>query len=163
MSWLAVRISKKVEPQTVLEVAAGAPLAALALADEGCWNRRSQLLVSYERLLMGKTDPIQLVEFWLQGYLLENLRWLIGWHSDLIRLKMSPEPPWLANPDLGLMLRRCGHLLSAQFLFERLDAAMRLYALCSTTQANPQLLLEIFFSDSAGSSELDVSACHHKG
>lgn len=158
INWLASRIAKTVEPQTVLEIAVGAPLAALALADERCWNRRSQLLVSYERLLMRKTDPIQLVEFWLQGPLLENLQWLIGWHTDLIRLKMSPEPPWLSNPDLGATLRRWGHLLTARILFERLDAVMRLYALCSTTQANPQLLLEVFFSDSVASSGLDVSA-----
>ena len=34
-----------------------------------------------------------------------SLRWLIGWHIDLIRLKMSSHPPRLSNPDLRSLLR----------------------------------------------------------
>jgi len=152
-AWLASRISSELEPQTLLAAAAGAPLAALALADLARWNRRRHLIENYEQLTAGKVDPIQAAAVWLQGDLGENLRWLIGWHTDLIRLKMSSEPPWLGNPDLRPRLQHWADRWTPRALFARLDGAVRLHVLCSTTQVNSQLLLEAFFNDSAAGSE----------
>jgi DNA polymerase-3 subunit delta' len=155
--WLAARISGGLEPTTLLDVAGGAPLAALAYAGGECWNRRRELVERYEQVLSGRLDPVRAAEYWLQGDLAGNLRWLIGWHIDLIRLKMNPELPCLSNPDLRSSLRRWADARTLRALFERLDAAVRLYALCTSTQVNAQLLLEVFFSDGAGDGQSDVS------
>lgn len=156
MSWLASRVTGELEPRTLLEVAGGAPLAALSFADAERWNRRRRLVESYEQVSAGRLDPVRAAECWLQGDLAENLRWLIGWHTDLIRLKMNPEPPCLSNPDLRAVLRRWADRQPPRALFERLDSTIRLYVLCSTTQVNAQLLLEVFLGGCAVSGESDV-------
>jgi len=157
ISWLAPQTNGGLKPGTLLDVAGGAPLAALAYAGGESWNRRRELVERYEQVLTGQLDPVRAVEYWLQGDLAENLRWLIGWHTDLIRLKMDLEPPCLSSPDLRAVLRRWAKRQPANVLFDRLDAAIRLYTLCSTTQINAQLLLEAFLGDGAGSGEPDVS------
>jgi DNA polymerase-3 subunit delta' len=146
--WLAARIEGTFEPATLLEIAGGAPLAALAQADGERWRRRRELFERYQQVLAGRADPIRTAEGWTQGDLAENLRWLIGWHADLIRLKMNSEPPRLSNPDLRAALRRWADQQTPRALFERLDAAIRLHALCTTTQVNAPLLLEAFLGDS---------------
>ncbi|HHW76946.1 MAG TPA: DNA polymerase III subunit delta' [Xanthomonadaceae bacterium] len=155
--WLASRVAAGPEPRTLLDVAGGAPLAALAYVDGERWNRRRQLVERYEQVLIGRLDPVRAAEDWLQGDLAENLRWLIGWHIDLIRLKMSSEPPCLSNPDLRPVLRRWAEWRPPRALFGRLDAAIRLHVLCATTQVNAQLLLEAFLGDGVESDESRVS------
>ena len=147
--WLAARVKEGPDPQTLLDWAGGAPLAALTYADEGHWRRRRELAEGYEQVSVARADPILAAESWMKEGLADNLRWLIGWHSDLIRLKMNPEPPRLNNADLGDMLRRWADRYPSRVLFERLDAAIQLYTLCTTTQANAQLLLEAFLAGGA--------------
>lgn len=154
--WLAARVAGGLDPETLLDVAGGAPLAALAYADGGRWRRRRELADGYDQVQAGRIDPIRAAESWIQGDLTENLCWLIGWHTDLIRLKMSSEPPRLGNPDLRSMLRRWADRYPPRVLFERLDAVVRLRGLCATTQVNVQMLLEAFLCDAAGDDESSV-------
>ncbi|MCP5159512.1 MAG: DNA polymerase III subunit delta' [Gammaproteobacteria bacterium] len=148
--WLAAQLPDGLSPSVLLEVAGGAPLTALTYADTERWRRRQLLVDSYERIMTGQLDPIQAAENWIKGDLAENLRWLIGWHTDLIRLKMNPDSPRLGNSDLRLVLQGWVARKSLRTLFERLDAAIQLHALCTTTQVNAQLLLEVFLSDDTG-------------
>ena len=145
--WLAERATDGLEPAVLLDIAGGAPLAALAQADGERWRRRQELFECYTQALAGRMDPIRAAERWAQGDLTESLRWLIGWHTDLIRLKMSVNPPRLGNPDLCSALRRWADQQTPRALFDRLDAAVRLHGLCATTQVNASLLLEAFLSD----------------
>ncbi|MDS4027679.1 MAG: DNA polymerase III subunit delta' [Candidatus Contendobacter sp.] len=145
--WLAARVADGLEPAVLLDIAGGAPLAALAQADGERWRRRRELFECYEQTLAGRMDPIRAAERWAQGDLIENLRWLIGWHTDLIRLKMSVNPPRLGNPDLRAALGHWAERQTPRALFERLDAVVRLRALCATTQVNAPLLLETFLGD----------------
>ena len=62
---------------------------------------------------------------------------------------MISEPPRLDNPDLRSALRRWADQQTPRALFDRLDAAIRLRALCATTPVNAQWLLEAFMGDSA--------------
>ena len=145
--WLAARVADGLAPAALLDIAGGAPLAALAQADGDRWRRRRELFECYAQALAGRMDPIRAAERWTQGDLTESLRWLIGWQTDLIRLKMSADPPRLTNPDLRSALGRWADRQTPRALFDRLDAAVRLHALCATTQVNAPLLLEAFFSD----------------
>ena len=145
--WLTARVADGLEPATLLEIAGGAPLAALTQADGERWRRRRELFECYEQALVGRIDPIRAAERWTQGDLAENLRWLVGWHIDLIRLKMNSESSHLNNPDLRSALRRWADRGMPHVLFERLDEAVRLRTLCATTQVNTTLLLEAFLGD----------------
>lgn len=145
--WLAARVADGVAPAALLDIAGGAPLAALAQADGDRWRRRRELFECYAQALAGRMDPIRTAERWTQGDITENLRWLIGWQTDLIRLKMSAAPPHLGNSDLRSALGRWAERQTPRALFDGLDAAVWLHALCATTQVNAPLLLEAFFSD----------------
>ena len=146
-SWLAARAGPDLDSATLLDVAGGAPLTALTYVDGERWQRRRELVECYDQVLAGRLDPIQAAESWARGDQAENLRWLIDWHTDLIRLKMNSTPPHLSNPDLRSVLRRWADLQPLRALFERWDAAVRLYTLCVNTQASTPLLLEAFLSD----------------
>jgi DNA polymerase-3 subunit delta' len=155
-AWLAPRLSGALEPMALLNIAGGIPLVALAYADEERWRRRQKLMDDYEQVVAGQLDPVQAAEQWVQGDLVEHLRWLISWHTDLIRLKMNPDFTHLNNPDLRPVLRDWITQQSPRRLFERLDEAIRLHALCTMTQINAQLLLEVFFSGCPGNDESNL-------
>ncbi len=150
LPWLQARITEPLDIEALLAVAGGAPLAALQQASGERWRRRRELIECYDQVQTGRLDPIRAAETWTEGELAENLRWLIGWHTDLIRLKMSPNEPFrLSNPDLRAILRRWADRQAPRRLFERWDAAVQLHTLCTTTQTNVALLLEAFLSDAA--------------
>jgi hypothetical protein len=67
----------------------------------------------------------------------------------MIRLKMADDPPRLLNPDWRSRLRALAERLPARMLFQRLDTALRLHALCATS-VNSKLMLEAFLASCAG-------------
>lgn len=147
--WLAAQVNSDApQPKVLLDSASGAPLIALSYADGDRWRRRRALVECYDQVLTRRMDPVRAAENWIQGDLAENLRWLIGWHTDLIRLKMNADPPYLSHPDLRPVLWRWVEPYPCRTLFERLDAVVRLHTLCTTTSVNAQWLLEAFLSDS---------------
>ena len=150
MPWLKARIAGGLDAAALLDAAGGAPLAALTYADGERWRRRQELAEGYEQVLAGRLDPIRAAESWMQGDVAENLRWLVSWQMDVIRLKMSPYPPRLSNPDLRSLLRGWAERQAPLLLFDRLDTILRLYALCATTQVRADLLLEAFLGDASG-------------
>lgn len=155
-TWLASRLSPPLEPMALLDAANGVPLAALAYADGERWHRRQALMEGYEQVIAGQLDPIRAAENWGQDNLVENLCWLISWHTDLIRLKMNPGFTPLHNPDLRPALRNWMARQSPRRLFERLDAAIRLHTLCTVTQVNTQMLLEAFLSGASGNEKSNI-------
>lgn len=152
LSWLKMQVADGLDVVALLEAANGAPLVALAYADGERWRRRGELADGYEQVMVGRLDPIRAAEHWMQGDLAENLRWLVSWQIDLIRLKMSPHPPRLSNPDLRFLLQSWTERQAPRLLFDRLDAALRLQTLCLTTQVRVDILLEAFLGDVAGRS-----------
>lgn len=147
--WLTPQIPAAIDPVVLLAITGGAPLAALAQADGARWARRRTLFEAYRQTLAGSADPVCVAQDWMQGDLSENLCWLIGWHHDLIRLKMMGDPPRLDNPDLRPVLQEWARQHALRTLFERLDAAMRLRAVYATTQVNVQMQLEAFLGGGA--------------
>lgn len=149
VAWLASQLAGNVDPGLLLNLADGAPLAALAYAEQERLACRLKLFRDYCKVVNGEIDPLRAVESWIKGDLQEALRWLIAWHMDMITLKMTDKPSRLLNPDLQEPLRGLAETVSACILFRRLDAATRLHALCAT-QVNPQLMLESFLGEVAG-------------
>jgi DNA polymerase-3 subunit delta' len=151
VAWLAAQVAQlkggEMQPEALLNSVGGAPLTALAAADGERWRRRRELVERYDQVLAGQADPVRVAEDWMQGDLAENLRWLIGWHSDLIRLKMNSDISRLSNSELHSVLWRWADRQTPHTLFKRLDAAIRLHTLCTTTQVNALWLLEVFLSD----------------
>ncbi len=150
LTWLQQQLPAHRELVNVLEAAGGAPLLALRYAqDQERWQRRRALAESYVQIGSGRGNPLQAAELWAQGEVLENVRWLVSWQVDVIRLKMSAQPPRLNNPDLRALLRALAERHTPQRLFAWLDASLHIYRLCSTTQVRADVLLEAFLSEVA--------------
>jgi DNA polymerase-3 subunit delta' len=151
LAWLAGRLQGPMnpEPALLLNLGGGAPLAALALAEPGRWARRQTLFESYRNVLLGKIDPIRAAEAWVNAPVAESIRWLSGWHMDMIRLKMVSASR-LLNVDLEQALLGLAAELPTRVLFQRLDAVYQLQQLVETTQANPRIMIEGFFSSCMG-------------
>ena len=145
-AWLAPRI-RNMDPVLLLNLSHGAPLVALAYAEESRLAWRQELMQSYVDVVTGKLDPVRAAERWLKGDVAENLRWLIDWHRDMVRLKMTMQVSHLLSSDLHEALWRLVERLSIEDLFLRLDSAIQLYGLYGT-QVNLQLMLETFLGDS---------------
>lgn len=148
--WLKKRIAGALDAAALLDAAGGAPLLALTYADSERWQRRRDLAERYEQVMIGRLDPLRAAEGWMQGDVAENLRWLVSWQIDVIRLKMSPDPPRLNNPDLRSLLWGWAERQTPRRLFQQLDAAQRLQTLCATTQVRADALLETFLGEASG-------------
>ncbi len=148
LAWLTPRVAG--DPALLLSLSGGAPLAAQAYAEPGRLARRQALFEGYQAVVAGQADPVRMAEQWSKNDMTENLRWLIGWHMDMIRLKMTRDPPRLLNPDWRAALQRLAEPWPELLLFQKLDTLLRLHTLCATTQVNRQLLLEAFLVDCAG-------------
>ena len=151
LAWLQEKLvrldrteSKLVE--IALNLSNGAPLQALAYARNELLAKRQELFAGYSDILLGKADPVQIAKIWSSSDLTMLINWLIGWHMDMIRLKMVAEPPHLFNPDLQPELQRLTHKLKSERLFFLLDAAIRLAELFMT-QVNLESMLEDFFCE----------------
>jgi DNA polymerase-3 subunit delta' len=140
-AWLCERLGPQEDIELLLDMNAGAPLAAAAMAAEGGVERRQAILQGLAELLENDSDPVIVAEQWLKWGLERTLTWVRGCVDDLIRLRSVPEHPRVAQRE-GL-----AHL---QGLTERLDLRRLFWfsdqvadaARLADTQANQQMLLE---------------------
>ncbi|MFQ5469378.1 MAG: DNA polymerase III subunit delta' [Gammaproteobacteria bacterium] len=129
------------DPQVVLDIAGGAPLAALSIAADDALQKREMLISDLEGLLLGREDPVLIGEKWLKLDTKTSLYWLYGWIVDMIRLKVSSKPPGLNNSDMLARLKTMSERLETQQLFKRLDRVNEVLRVIEG-QLNQQLLLE---------------------
>ena len=140
MSWLSGQI-KADQGDTYLEMANGAPLAALKLAESGEILRKEQQFTGFYDIANGRQEPVKLASEWLKDGVKQPLQWVSTWIMDIIRLKMASEPPRLNNPDIRPRLQHFANNLNLTGLYafyEQVTDAIRL----TGTQANEQMLLE---------------------
>jgi DNA polymerase-3 subunit delta' len=146
--WLTSRMENTAPLELLLHLSDGSPLLAERYSQQGSLTHRATLFAAFQNVIKGTADPIQTAALWLQADVAENFRWLISWHRDMIRLKMMENPPWLSNPDFRVMLQQLANKWPASLLFQRLDRAIHLRALCATP-VNLQLMVEAFLGDCA--------------
>lgn len=129
------------EAGVLLNLAGGAPLAALALATDGVIARRKAFFDDWFLLGTERMDPITLSERWHALSVDEVLLWLTSWTEDLIRLSMVRDPVRLINSDLSAELKRLASRLNLNQLFGYWDRLLASRALMGG-QLNRQLVLE---------------------
>ena len=147
IDWLAPQLGDT-DPHLLLSLCHGAPLRARAYASSNNLVRRQSLFKCFCDALAGQVDPVQAAKIWADGNLQEHLVWLIDWYADMIRLKIASVPPHILNLDLKHELQSLAARLSGRVLFHQLDSVLRMREL-ETTQVNPEILLEAFFSECA--------------
>ena len=141
LSWLQGQLDPAADAANLLDIAAGAPLTALSLADGEVTARRAEMLGDLEQLLAGQADAVTIAAKWLKLDAKASLYWLYGWTVDMVRLRLGGDAPTLANPDLQRRLAVIACLLDGKRLFRQLDKVSEALRLLER-QLNEQLLLE---------------------
>lgn len=125
LEWLRGR-TDSAEAAILLRLAHGAPLRALALADENRLPLREKAFSGFTEVGRGVLDPIAAAEAWSKDEPNILLDWLSSWVCDLLRLASGHPAPWLTNPDkvetlIGLA-RRIDSAAAHRYLRRLLDA-----------------------------------------
>lgn len=89
---------------TLLRLAHGAPLRALALAQDGQLKRREETFTGFSEVASGNRDPITEAAAWNKHEPAILLDWLSAWVIDLLRLASGHSDPQLTNPHKANML-----------------------------------------------------------
>jgi DNA polymerase III subunit delta' len=149
-TWLARHVPQS-QARVLLEVAAGAPLAAAELSRGDGLKDRRRLFSRFEEVVTGRTDPCIASQDWTDIGLEAGLRWMGAWLRDMIRLKWVAAPPRLESPDLTEGLRVLAQGLSLEALHigvERCSEALDL--VLSRANLNGPLLVEDLLTDWQG-------------
>lgn len=142
LAWLQAQNSPDaVDPRLLLDLAGGAPLAALALAESGFLDQRTTLLDDMEKLASGQGDPLACAARWKPLGADRCLLWLQGWLSDLIVTAMQTDVARLHNPDLRPRLQALEKRLDLKQLFRFAEGVARGRSLLGGP-LDEQLLLE---------------------
>jgi DNA polymerase-3 subunit delta' len=141
LAWLSPQLQNQ-DAEKLLEIAAGAPVVALELANSALTDVFDDNFASIEALLSRQQDPLQVASQWQKQDGLRTLHWFSGWVTDMIRLASAATPPQLdyigLRPRLQVLAKQLELSTLHRFL-EQLNEARRLLA---TSTVNPQLLFE---------------------
>lgn len=143
-AWVTQQVNNTEKPELLLSLAGGAPLAAIALVEEGHLNSRKLLFDGFEALRKTQSDPVILAENTLKYGLEPALNWLYGWYADMIRLKTASMEEGLLNPDLLPRLQALTERVDLRGLHMQLQHVQASISQ-ARSQANAQLLLEDIF------------------
>jgi DNA polymerase-3 subunit delta' len=140
LSWLQDRIRSR-QPQTLLDLAGGAPLKALAMDDPEVMEQHQTALGAFLDLARQGTDPVKLAAQWTKQDNKRLLEWLLGWVIDLLRLQASTEPPMLFNRNERQTLQHLAERLDSRMLQRFLGQVYEARNLADSN-LNPQLMWE---------------------
>ncbi len=135
LSWLQQQVETGVAVESLLALAEGAPLKALALSQPELLEHYQQMGSELIDLLGGRADPIRIALRWSNKKLdpTTTLRWLQQWVAGLIKGDAQSEPLLTLSQRLQQVDRR------RLFLFyDQVTEALSL----STTPVNKELLFE---------------------
>ncbi len=140
LDWLE-RHGVEGDHELLLLVAAGSPLRAKEFAQSNMMELRQKSWDQLDDLAKGAADPLEIAEQWAKGDVMTGIGWFTDWLMDMIRLKLSPDPPMLRNPDLQESFSNIAGGIDHGTLFDLLDRALEARRLV-LTPVNQRLLLE---------------------
>lgn len=147
-SWIKERLSAevKMEPETLLALAGGAPFRALDYAEQPLNARRTFFIEAVFSLAQGTAEPLGIAQNWLRNGLEEPLYWMSTLVGDIIRLKCGVPTRYLVNRDRVESLRLLVQKISFEALFALLGKINSEWWLQKRqANINPQLSLEGLF------------------
>lgn len=135
LHWLQQQLPQEIDVETVLPLADGAPLKALALSDPEQLQHYQQMGQELIDLLGGRADPVRVAMRWSSKKLdpTVTLRWLQQWVVQLVKRETGTEM-------LRTLAQRLQNL-DQQRLFTFYDKVTEAISL-STTPVNKELLFE---------------------
>ncbi len=130
--------------QRCLQVAGGAPLAAVELAAGGVLAERDRRLAQLAGVFRGRDDPLRVAADWLGEHEARTLGWWRDWLQALVRWQQAGLPP--DEPQVAQTLQQISESVDCRQVFELSDRIVAaLHSLGSGL--NRQLLLEDLLID----------------
>jgi DNA polymerase-3 subunit delta' len=144
LKWLrSQQTTDQMQPEKLLRLAHGAPLAALSLIQDDIMPLRDDIFQSLLKLAEKRIDPLTLAAKWQK---LDPVKWMdmiSAWAADLVRLQFGAKTTQLANQDYEGMLNSCAKRMpvkcNLRLLEDVLGAQRQMQA---GINFNKQLLLE---------------------
>mgnify|MGYP001823038655 FL=1 len=141
LQWLAGQLPDQ-DPESYLQLADGAPLAALAQAQAGSIEARRERLNELVGILDGRTAPLAVAQAWSKDEDLQAIRWLRDWLMDLLRIHMTGQTGGIRSVDLADTLVRLAQRLDKRVMFDQLAHVNRTLRLTAASSLNRQLMTE---------------------
>lgn len=141
IQWLAADGSIKQAPEMYLQLAGGAPLRALQLAEANVIEARQACFKSLVGILDGRTEPLAVAQEWSRDEELRRIGWMREWIMDLLRVRMSGQAGDIRGADVADALPALARRLDSKVLFRQLDRINRIMKL-SANSLNRELLTE---------------------
>lgn len=117
--WLVSRGLDAEKAAKCLQLAQGAPLKALKLAQAGGNDLRDQRLAQLKALGGGKLDPVQTARDWMDNQERQSLEWWQAWLQDAIRWKLAAQPR--SEAPMAQELQQILETVDCRRLFELMD------------------------------------------
>jgi len=152
--WLAARLEDPAPVPALLELAGGAPLAALALAEAGALEARRRLAAELAAVLAGEVSPITVAAGWTEAGTARVLAAVQGLIRDLVAGAMTGAGPGTADPQVTAHLHAIANAVDLRALFDfhaRVEECARL--LRAATGLREQALLEELLLFLAGAAD----------
>lgn len=145
LAWLREQLPEPEQAGPYLALANGAPLAAVAMAEDGCLEKQLSLLTDLERLQSRRDDPVVLAEKWNRQGAGTILQWLLQFTRDMARLKSSAGASQLHGGEMQAGLQQLANGLDLKSLLACYDLLLRNYSMVTgQVSYNSQALLEDF-------------------
>jgi len=141
LEWLQGQGCKEEEAQTCLQLAHGAPLEALRLAQSGTVEARREHFNALVGILERRISPLTVAQGWSKDEELQAIHWMREWLMDLIRIRMAGGAGQIRSADLQDGLVTLAGRLDHRVVFELLERINRMLRLTSGS-LNRQLLTE---------------------
>lgn len=140
-AWLSAQTEDTDAVETLLRLSAGAPLRALALAQDEILVKRCSWFEELRGLREAREDPVRVAATWSDAKQeLVPLQWFGLWLTDMIRSRQVPGTR-LKDADFEDGLRVLGKSVALDALHQLLQKVWRALRL-SETSINRQLLVE---------------------
>jgi DNA polymerase-3 subunit delta' len=128
-------------PEVFLRLADGAPLRALALAQEDALQERRTRFDTLVGLCNGSQDPVTVAQAWAKDEDLKGLGWMREWLMDLLKIRLTGQIDGIHGIDLADRLQRLASKLDSRVMFRQLDVVNRNLRLADSS-LNRQLMME---------------------
>jgi len=138
--WLAEQLPGQATDM-YLQLANGAPLEALRLAQEGIIDARRTCFKALIGILDGTSGPLTLAQSWSGKDSLREVCWLRDWIMDLLRIRLAGGPGGVRSVDLAGDLAALAPRLDSRVMFGQLEKINRILH-AGTASLNRQLMIE---------------------
>jgi len=140
LHWLATQ-ALPAPLEICLQMAQGAPLKAVQLAEAGSLDARREHFESLVGILEGRVTPLKIAETWAADKELQAVHWLREWLMDLLRISVTGETSSVRSQDLVESLATLASRMDCRVLFAQLDRVNRVLGQ-ATAGLNRQLQTE---------------------